>query len=48
MKKQLTFHLCDNREDAEEFCRKYHVKNATILPHSLDDGWRGFIVWYKD
>ena len=47
MKKRLTYHLCDNREGAEAFCKKHGIRNATVLPHTLKDGWSGFIVWYK-
>ena len=47
MKKKLTYHLCDDRKEAEAFCKKYRIRNATILPHSFNGGWNGFIVWYK-
>lgn len=46
-KKRLTFELCDTREQAEKFCKDYKIKNASILPHSLPDGWNGFVIWYR-
>lgn len=47
MRKQLTYQLCDSREEAENYCKKNKIRSATILPHSLEDGWSGFIVWHK-
>jgi hypothetical protein len=47
MKKQLTFKIEKTKEELMEYAREYKIRKYTITPWSSDDGYTGFVMWYR-